>query len=88
MYLQHAHHPVLQNILGGISAVAAGLLIATGIRMLLPHRGRPTALLFAALAFGLMLQPVIGRRRPDVVYLSEWETARVLARLRRPLRQR
>ena len=54
MYLQHAHHPVLQNILGGISAVAAGLLIATGIRMLLPHRGRPTALLFAALAFGLM----------------------------------
>jgi chromate transporter len=54
MYLQHAHHPVLQNILGGISAVAAGLLIATGIRMLLPHRGRPTALLLAALAFGLM----------------------------------
>jgi chromate transporter len=34
--------------------VAAGLLIATGIRMLLPHRGRPVALLFAALAFGLM----------------------------------
>ena len=36
------------------SAAAAGLLIATGIRMLLPHRGRPAALLFAALAFGLM----------------------------------
>ena len=54
LYLQHAHQPVLQNILGGVSAVAAGLLIATGIRMLLPHRGRPTAVLFAALAFGLM----------------------------------
>ena len=54
LYLEHAYHPVLQNILGGVSAVAAGLLIATGIRMLLPHRGRPAALLFAALAFGLM----------------------------------
>jgi chromate transporter len=54
LYLERAHHPVLQNILGGVSAVAAGLLIATGIRMLLPHRGRPAALFFAALAFGLM----------------------------------
>ena len=54
LYLEHAHRPVLQNILGGVSAAAAGLLIATGIRMLLPHRGRPAALLFAALAFGLM----------------------------------
>jgi chromate transporter len=54
LYLEHAHHPVFQNILGGVSAAAAGLLIATGIRMLLPHRGRPAALLFAALAFGLM----------------------------------
>jgi len=54
LYLQHAHHPALQNILGGVSAAAAGLLIATGIRMLLPHRGRPAAVLFAALAFGLM----------------------------------
>src|SRR6267378_3144467 len=54
LYLEHSYHPVLQNILGGVSAVASGLLIATGIRMLLPHRGRPAALLFAALAFGLM----------------------------------
>jgi chromate transporter len=53
LYLQHAHHPASQNILGGVSA-AAGLVIATGIRMLLPHRGRPAAVLFAALAFGLM----------------------------------
>lgn len=53
--LQYAHHPVLQNILGGVSAAAAGLLIATGIKMLLPHRGRPAAMLFAALAFALMV---------------------------------
>jgi chromate transporter len=54
LYLQHAHFAVVQNILGGVSATASGLLIATGIRMLMPYRGRPMALIFAALAFGLM----------------------------------
>ena len=54
LYLQHAHHPIFQNILRGVSGVAAGLLITTGIRMLLPHRTRPAALFFAASAFGLM----------------------------------
>jgi len=53
-FLQHAHNPILQQILGGISAVAAGLLIATGIRMMLPHRGRPVAVVFATFAFVLM----------------------------------
>src|SRR5215469_5472558 len=38
--LEYAHLPVLRNILGGIAATAAGLLIATGIRLLLPHRSR------------------------------------------------
>ena len=52
--LQHAHLPLLRNILGGLSATAAGLLIATGIRMLMPHRGRAAAVIFAGLAFGLM----------------------------------
>ena len=52
--LQHAHLPVLRNILGGLSAAAAGLLIATGIRMVMPHRGRAAALIFAGLAFGLL----------------------------------
>jgi chromate transporter len=51
LLLQYAHLPVLQNILGGLSAAAAGLMIATGIRLLMPHRNRRTALLFAALAF-------------------------------------
>ena len=54
VYLQNAHHPVLQHILGGVSATAAGLLVATGIKLLLPHRRRPAAVLFAALAFALM----------------------------------
>ena len=53
--LGYAHLTVLRNILGGIAAAAAGLLIATGIRLLMPHRRRPAAILFAALAFGLII---------------------------------
>src|SRR6266478_6512329 len=52
--LRYAHLAVLQNVLSGLSAAAAGLMIATGIRLLLPHRSRRTALLFAALAFAGM----------------------------------
>jgi chromate transporter len=51
LYLRYAHLAVLQNILGGLSAAAAGLMIATGIRLMMPHRSRATALLFTALAF-------------------------------------
>jgi chromate transporter len=54
LLLAHAQHPLLQQILGGLSATAAGLLIATGIRLLLPHRRRPAAIGFAVLAFGLV----------------------------------
>jgi chromate transporter len=54
LYLKFAHLTVLRNILGGVAPAAAGLLIATGIKLLTPHRRRPAALLFAALAFGLM----------------------------------
>jgi chromate transporter len=53
-YLRYAHLPVLRNILTGISAVAAGLLIATGIRLLRPRRTRPRAWIVAALAFAGM----------------------------------
>jgi chromate transporter len=52
LYLRHTHLAVLQNILGGVSAVGAGLLIATGIRMLTLQRNRPQALAAAALAVG------------------------------------
>ena len=54
LLLAHAPHPLLRNTLGGLSATAAGLLIATGVRLLLPHRRRPAALGFAVLAFGLV----------------------------------
>jgi chromate transporter len=53
LYLQYVNLTALRNILGGIAASAAGLLIATCLRLLKPHRHRPAALLFAALAFGL-----------------------------------
>jgi chromate transporter len=52
--LEYAHTPLLRNVLGGISATAAGLLVATGVRLLLPHRHRPVAILFAALALVLL----------------------------------
>jgi chromate transporter len=55
LYLEHAHRAVLQNILGGVSAAASGLLIATGIRMLMPHISRPQASVVAALAAGGMV---------------------------------
>jgi glycosyltransferase involved in cell wall biosynthesis len=41
-----------------------------------------------ALAFAFSLQPLIARRRPDLIYLSEWDTARGLAALRALTRQR
>jgi chromate transporter len=50
-FLSYAHTSVLQGVLRGIAAVAAGLLIATGLRLMRPHRHRPLALAFAALAF-------------------------------------
>jgi chromate transporter len=54
LYLRFARLAGLQNIFGGLSAAAAGPVIATGIRLLMPHRNRRTALLFAALAFAGM----------------------------------
>ncbi|MGD9615697.1 MAG: chromate transporter [Alphaproteobacteria bacterium] len=56
LYLQYADLGVMQDILRGIAAAAAGLIIGTGLRLLLPHRRRPAAVLFAALGFiGLAL---------------------------------
>jgi chromate transporter len=56
LLLSYAQTPLLQGILHGVAAAAAGLLVATGIRLLLPHRHRLIALVVAALAFtGLAL---------------------------------
>ena len=41
LLLSYAHLGPLQGILRGVSAAASGLLIATGARLFLPHRGRP-----------------------------------------------
>jgi chromate transporter len=51
VYLDHTRLPLLQNILRGISATAAGLMIGTGLRLLKAQHFRPMALLFAALAW-------------------------------------
>jgi chromate transporter len=52
--LRYAHNPILHPILGGVSAAAAGLLIATGLRLLLPHRRRPLVIGLAVLTLALM----------------------------------
>jgi chromate transporter len=54
VWLEYAHTPLLRNVLGGISATAAGLIFATGVRLLLPHRHRPVALAFAGLALVML----------------------------------
>jgi len=41
-----AHVALLQKMLGGLSAAAAGLLIPIGIGLLLPHGARRAALVF------------------------------------------
>jgi len=50
LLLHYSDVAVLQRMMRGLAAAAAGLIIATGLRLLMPHRRRPAALLFAALA--------------------------------------
>ena len=54
LFLNYAQLAIVQNILRGISAAAAGLIIATGIRLLMGYRDRPQAMLVAALAFAAL----------------------------------
>jgi chromate transporter len=51
IYLGQTRIPLVQNILSGISAAAAGLMLATGLRLLRPHWRNPRVTAFAALAF-------------------------------------
>src|SRR5438552_1236738 len=53
--LRYAQAPLLRHILGGISAAAAGLLIATGLRLLLPYRRRLFVLGLVGLTMVLMV---------------------------------
>jgi chromate transporter len=52
--LRYAQAPLLRHVLGGFSAVAAGLLIATGLRLLWPHHRQPFVIGLAVLALVLM----------------------------------
>jgi len=58
LYGQVSHHPVVVNALRGMGTVAAGLVLATGIKLLPALRknplGRPVALTLAAATFGLI----------------------------------
>lgn len=80
---EFAHLTVLRNILGGVAATAAGLLIATGMRLLMAHRRRPAAVIFAALAFLLMvfsklpLLVILFSLAPLSIAVAGIETARV-----------
>jgi chromate transporter len=80
--LRYAEVAVLQNILSGLSASAAGLLIGTGLRLLTPHRSRRTALLFAGLAFAgmaftrLPLPMVLLALAPVSIAVAGFESAR------------
>jgi chromate transporter len=80
--LQYAEIAVLQNILSGLSASAAGLLIGTGLRLLMPHRSRRTVLLFAGLAFAgmaltrLPLPIVLLALAPISIAVARLESAR------------
>jgi chromate transporter len=51
LYLSRTGIPLVQNILGGVSAAAAGLMLATGLRLLKPHIRDPRVVAFAGLAF-------------------------------------
>jgi chromate transporter len=51
VFLHYTQIAVMQNIMRGVSAVGAGLIIATGIRLLRPHYRRRAAMLFAGAAF-------------------------------------
>lgn len=59
-------------------------LLARGLGRIL--KIRPFRL--EALAFAASLQAIVARRKPDVVYLSEWDTARALSLTRSLFRQR
>ena len=44
LFLERAHDPLLQHVLSCVSAAAAGMLIATGLRLMRPHH--PSSIAF------------------------------------------
>jgi chromate transporter len=59
LYLGQTQIPVVQHVLSGISAAAAGLMVATGLRLLKRHWRDLRAIVIAVLAFaGLAIAKV------------------------------
>ncbi|WP_368859775.1 chromate transporter, partial [Escherichia coli] len=50
VYARFQNDPHVQHVFAGLAAAAAGLLLSTGIKMLLPLRGKWAALAIVALA--------------------------------------
>jgi chromate transporter len=78
--LRYAQAPLLRHVLGGVSAAAAGLLIATGLRLLLPHRCRPLMVGLAVLALVLM---AFGRLPLPIVLVTLLPLSMALSTARR-----
>jgi chromate transporter len=52
--LGHARAPTARHVLGAVSAAAAGLMIATGLRLLRRYRGDARAMMIATAAFAAL----------------------------------
>jgi chromate transporter len=52
LYAQFGDAAIVRGAFAGISAAAAGLVIAAGLKMAAPHRQRPISFAFGLLAFG------------------------------------
>lgn len=81
LLLDRVDTPLLQHVLIGVGATAAGLMIGTGIRMLRAHHARADAWIVAALSFGLIafarlpLLTVLVTVAPIGIALAAWRRA-------------
>jgi chromate transporter len=81
-YLHYGELPMVHAILRGIVAVGAGLIVATGLKMLYAYQRRPLALAIALLvivAVGglrLSLLPVVAILLPLGLLLEHWSRRR------------
>jgi chromate transporter len=80
LYTRYGEIGPVRNALAGVSAAAAGLVVATGIRMAMPYIKRRRALLFGAITFaGVALL-----RLPLVAVLAVMVPLSIAAAWRRP----